>query len=167
MQGSPTIKLGRLFGIRIGVSAVWFLVLFVVIWYLDGYFKGVLAGGTEAFLVAVVAALLFFATVVAHEFGHALVARRLGMTIDGVDLWALGGFTRTRGAPETPGAEFALAAGGPVVNVLVVAICAVVAETCDENRPVYGEVLERWRVYRRRRAWREDDQPSETAIRAI
>jgi Zn-dependent protease len=123
VRGSPTIKLGRLFGIRIGVSAVWFLVLFVVIWYLDGYFRGVLAGNTEAFVVAVVAAILFFATVVAHELGHALVARRLGMEIDGVDLWALGGFTRTRGAPESPGAEFALAAGGPAVNVLVVAIC--------------------------------------------
>ena len=45
------------------------------------------------------------------------------MEIDGVDLWALGGFTRTRGEPQTPGAEFRLAAAGPAVNALVIAIC--------------------------------------------
>ena len=68
-------------------------------------------------------ALLFFTTVVAHEMGHALVARRLGMTVDGIDLWALGGFTRTRGEPGTPGAELVLAAAGPLVNALVIALC--------------------------------------------
>src|SRR4029077_4315800 len=90
-----TLKLARIFGIRIGVSRTWFLVLFVVIYILNGYFGDILGSGSEAFGVAVAGALLFFATVVAHELGHAIVARRLGMQIEGVDLWALGGFTRT------------------------------------------------------------------------
>jgi Zn-dependent protease len=123
MRGSDTIRLGQLFGIRIGVSRTWFLVLFLVIYALDGYFSGILAGGTQAFVVAALAALLFFATVVAHELGHALVARHQGMVIDGIDLWALGGFTRTRGETRSPGAEARLAAAGPLVNALVVAIC--------------------------------------------
>ncbi|HEY5389427.1 MAG TPA: hypothetical protein VIJ83_02635, partial [Solirubrobacteraceae bacterium] len=71
-----TIRLGQLFGIRIGVSRWWFLVLFLVIYALDGYFSGVLGSNTQAFIVAVLGALAFFATVVAHELGHALVARR-------------------------------------------------------------------------------------------
>ena len=106
MRGSDTIRLGHLFGIRVGVSRWWFLVLFLVIYALNGYFGQILPGGTEAFVVAVAGALLFFATVVAHELGHALVARHQGMVIEGVDLWALGGFTRTRGESLSPGAEF-------------------------------------------------------------
>jgi Zn-dependent protease len=123
VRGADTLRLGQLFGIRIGVSRTWFLVLFVVIYVLDGYFGNILASGSEAFFVAVAAALLFFATVVAHELGHALVARRLGMQIDGIDLWALGGFTRTRGESRTPAAELALACAGPAVNAVVIAIC--------------------------------------------
>src|SRR5579862_153303 len=123
MQGNGTLRLGQLFGIRIGVSRTWFLVLFVVIYVLNGYFGDLLANGTEAFVVAVAAALLFFATVVAHELGHALVARHQGMQIDGVDLWALGGFTRTRGEAQTAGAELRLALAGPAVNAVVIAVC--------------------------------------------
>jgi Zn-dependent protease len=123
MQGSATLRLGRLFGIRVGVSRTWFLVLFVSIYVLDGWFRPLLANATQAFIAAAVGALLFFGTVVAHELGHALVARRLGMAVDGIDLWALGGFTRTRGEPGGPGAELALAAAGPAVNVLVIGCC--------------------------------------------
>src|SRR5579863_6416792 len=123
MQVGGTVRLGQLFGIRIGVSRTWFIVLFVVIYVLDRYFAGILSGGTQAFIAAALGALLFFATVVAHELGHALVARHQGMVIEGVDLWALGGFTRTRGEPLTPGAEFRLAAAGPAVNAVVIAAC--------------------------------------------
>jgi Zn-dependent protease len=126
MRGSDTIRLGQIFGIRVGVSRWWFLVLFLVIYALNGYFSGILASGTQAFIVAVAAALLFFATVVAHELGHALVARHQGMSIEGIDLWALGGFTRTRGETATPGEEFRLAAAGPAVNALVIALCVLI-----------------------------------------
>jgi Zn-dependent protease len=123
VQSSGSIKLGQLFGIRIGVSRWSLLVLFFVIYALNGYFSGILPNRTEAFIVAALGALLFFATVVAHELGHALVARHQGMAIEGVDLWALGGFTRTRGEPQTPGAEFRLSAAGPAVNALIIVIC--------------------------------------------
>ncbi|MGH2852159.1 MAG: site-2 protease family protein [Solirubrobacteraceae bacterium] len=123
MQVGGTVRLGHLFGIRIGVSRTWFIVLFVVIYVLDHYFSGILNGSTQAFIAAAIGALLFFGTVVAHELGHALVARHQGMEVDGIDLWALGGFTRTRGEALTPGAELRLAAAGPLVNALVIAVC--------------------------------------------
>ncbi len=123
MRSSDTIRLGQLFGIRVGVSRWWFLVLFFVIYALNGYFGQILPNGTQAFIVAAVGALLFFATVVAHELGHALVARHQGMAIEGIDLWALGGFTRTRGETASPGAEFRMAAAGPAVNALVIVLC--------------------------------------------
>src|SRR5579863_3338939 len=123
MQVGGTVRLGHLFGIRIGVSRTWFIVLFVVIYVLDHYFSGILNGSTQAFIAAAIGALLFFATVVAHELGHALVARHQGMEVDGIDLWALGGFTRARGEALTPGAELRMAAAGPAVNAVIIAIC--------------------------------------------
>ncbi|MGD0197049.1 MAG: site-2 protease family protein [Solirubrobacteraceae bacterium] len=117
------VQLARVFGIRIGVEWSWFVVLFVVIYLLRGYFGQVLPNGSQAFAVAVISTLAFFASLVAHELGHALVARRLGLKIDGIDLWLFGGFTRTRGEITTPGAELQLAAAGPAVTALVTLVC--------------------------------------------
>ncbi len=123
MQRRDNVQLARVFGIRVGVEWSWFIVLFVVIFVLRDYFAQILPNGTEAFTIAVVSALLFFASLLAHELGHALVARRLGLQIDGIDLWLLGGFTRTRGDITTPGGEFRLAAAGPAVTAVVVLVC--------------------------------------------
>ena len=108
-----------MFGIRIGVEWSWFVVLFVVIYVLRQYFAQILPSGSQAFTVAVLSTLLFFGSLVAHELGHALVARRLGLQIDGIDLWLFGGFTRTRGDISTPRAEFSLAAAGPAVTAAI------------------------------------------------
>lgn len=123
MGRKQNVKLAEVFGIRIGVEWSWFLVLFIVIFILRSYFASILPSSSEAFLVAVLCALLFFTSLVLHELGHALVARRLGLQIDGIDLWMLGGFTRTRGDVKTPGGEFSLAAAGPAVTGLLALVC--------------------------------------------
>jgi Zn-dependent protease len=117
------VQLARVFGIRIGVDWSWFIVLFLVIFVLRDYFEQILPSGSQAFAVAVIGTLAFFASLIAHELGHAVVARRLGLQIDGIDLWLFGGFTRTRGEITTPAAEFRLAAAGPAVTALVTALC--------------------------------------------
>ena len=61
-------------------------------------------------------ALLLFASILAHEFGHALVARRRGVRIEGIDLWLLGGVARMSGPPKTAGDELSFALAGPVVT---------------------------------------------------
>jgi Zn-dependent protease len=125
MFGTRTgsFQVARIFGIRIGVSVSWFLVLFFYILTLSPYFHNVIGGSrTTAYLLAVVSALAFFGSIVLHELGHALVARREGLVIDGIDLWFLGGFARMRGQPETPGAELRVAAAGPLVTLVIVAI---------------------------------------------
>lgn len=119
MQRRENVQLARVFGIRIGVEWSWFVVLFVVIYVLRQYFAQILPSGSQAFTVAVLSTLLFFGSLVAHELGHALVARRLGLQIDGIDLWLFGGFTRTRGDISTPRAEFSLAAAGPAVTAAI------------------------------------------------
>jgi Zn-dependent protease len=126
---SPTsprgnIQLARIFGIRVGVSASWFVVLFLMIFFLSEYFHSVLRGSTStAYAVAVGGALGYFASLVLHELGHALVSRRLGIPILGIDLWFFGGMARPAREPETPGEEFKVAVAGPAVTFAVLVIC--------------------------------------------
>ena len=76
MFGGGSIQLLRISGIRIGASPSWFIVLFLVIYFLAGYFQDTLGGSqTEGFVVAVCSALLFFASLILHELGHALGCR--------------------------------------------------------------------------------------------
>jgi Zn-dependent protease len=123
MAPRTNFQLARIFGIRIGVGFSWFVVVFFFIFVVTGYFHEVLGGSrTTAYLVAVASVLSFFASLILHELGHALIARRRGLTVTGIDLWALGGITRIS-EPKTPGTEFRVAAAGPLVTLSVIVAC--------------------------------------------
>jgi Zn-dependent protease len=124
MGGGGSIQLARVFGIRVGASPSWFLILFLLIYLLSGYFADVL-GGTEAqgFAYAVAAALAFFLSIVLHELGHAVAARRQGIETSGIDLWFFGGVARLSRDTRSPGEEFKVAAAGPAVTAVVVLLC--------------------------------------------
>ena len=126
MLGGRSIKLANVFGVRVGVDLSWFVVLFLIIWLLSDAFGGAFprAGGGLAFGLAVLTALLFFASVVVHELGHALVARRNGISIAGIDLWLFGGLARMRSDARSAGADFRVAAAGPLATLVVVLVCA-------------------------------------------
>jgi Zn-dependent protease len=121
-MGSGSIQLARLFGIRIGASPSWFVVLFLMIYWLSGYFGDVLAGysNTTAYVTAVAGTVLFFVSLILHELGHALVARRNDVGVTSIDLWFFGGLARLTREPATPGREFRIAGAGPVVTFLLV-----------------------------------------------
>jgi Zn-dependent protease len=124
MFGRGSIQLARVFGIRIGVDSSWFVVLFFFIFLLSGSFRATLdSSDTVAYLTAVASALLFFASLILHELGHALVARRLGIGIAGIDLWFFGGLAKMDRDPDSPGTEFKIAVAGPLVTLAVVALC--------------------------------------------
>jgi Zn-dependent protease len=124
MRPRTNLQLARIFGIRIGVSYSWFFVLFLLIYYLSTYFHDVLGGSqTTAYVVAVAGALGYFASLILHELGHALVARRLGIPIAGIDLWFFGGLSQTRREPQSAGEEFKVAAAGPAVTLTVFVLC--------------------------------------------
>jgi Zn-dependent protease/CBS domain-containing protein len=119
-----SIQLARIFGIRIGASPSWFVVLFFFIYVVSDYFRGILGGSlTQAYVVAVCAVMLFFISLVLHELGHALVARRMGIGISGIDLWFFGGVAKMTRDTDSPGAEFKVAAAGPAVTLVIIAIC--------------------------------------------
>ena len=122
MFGGGSIQLGRVFGIRIGVDASWFLVLFLIIWSLSGYYEDRFPDGSTAFVLAAVSALLFFLSVLLHELGHAFEARRSGIGIQGIDLWLFGGVAKMERDTDSPGVEFKVAVAGPVVTLSLIHI---------------------------------------------
>ncbi|HEV2062715.1 MAG TPA: site-2 protease family protein [Solirubrobacteraceae bacterium] len=117
-----SIQLVRVFGIRIGASPSWFIVLFLIIYLLSDDFQDMLGGSsTEAYVVAVAAALLFFVSLLLHELGHALAARREGIEVRGIDLWLFGGLAKLSRDSNSPGEEFRVAAAGPLVTLVIAA----------------------------------------------
>lgn len=123
MGGGSSIQLIRVFGIRIGASYSWFFVLFLLIWLLSSYFGDVTGDDTAGFFLAVSAAVLFFVSLTLHELGHALVARREGIAVVGIDLWFFGGVAKMSRDTNSPGEEFRVAAAGPAVTLLIVFVC--------------------------------------------
>jgi len=121
--GGNSIQLARVFGIRIGVEPSWFLVLFLIIYLLNGYYVDLAFAEGTAFMLAVVSALAFFLSVLLHELGHAVVALRNKIGITGIDLWMFGGVAKMSRDTDSAGVEFRVAAAGPFVTLLIAAVC--------------------------------------------
>src|SRR3954453_1701217 len=122
MLGGSSFQLGRIFGIRIGVNASWFLILFLFIFWLSQSFGDVLGDDTKGYVAAVLAAALFFGSIVLHELGAALAARRSGIEVSGIDLFFFGGVMKMNRDTDTPGTEFWVAVAGPLVTFLIVVV---------------------------------------------
>ena len=127
---SPTFQLGRIAGIRIGINWSWLIVFALIVWSLavavfpsqnPGFSDG------EYVALAVVAALLFFVSLLLHELGHALQARREGVEIEGINLWLFGGVAQFKSDFPSAGAEFRIAIAGPLVSLALGLLFVVVA----------------------------------------
>ena len=120
MRDSFTI--GRIAGISVGVNWSWLIVFALIAWTLAvSIFPSTNPGLADGVYVAmaIVAALLFFTSLLLHEYGHALQARRDGMEIEGITLWLFGGVAKFRGMFPSAGAEFRIAIAGPVVSLVL------------------------------------------------
>lgn len=119
-----SVKLAEVFGIRIGANPSWFIALLLMIVLLGDRFEVALPdlSPAGAYGLAVVAAVLFFVSLIAHELGHALAGRRFGIRTEGIDLWLLGGVARLSRDSRTPKEEFVVAFAGPAVTLLICAI---------------------------------------------
>jgi Zn-dependent protease/CBS domain-containing protein len=114
-------SVGRIFGIRITIDWSWIFIFVLVIWNV-----GAAVGDLHPFWnlatiwgVAVVAALLFFASVLAHELAHSLVARAQGLPVRSITLFLFGGVSNIQREPRSPGAEFLMAIVGPITSIVL------------------------------------------------
>jgi Zn-dependent protease len=125
MWRRPTsIKLMDLFGFRIGVNRSWFLILFLMIFLLSGDFRSVLhSSDGVAYLTTVITVLVLFGSLIVHELGHALMARRHGIVVRRIDLFLFGGLTEMSRDAASPGEDFKIAAAGPLATFLFVLLC--------------------------------------------
>jgi len=117
----PSMTLGRLFGVDIGLHYSWFIIALLITMSLVGHF-----GATDphwswavVWTSAVVTAVLFFVSIVLHELSHALVARARGVSVRSITLFALGGVaTMETPAPDAK-TEFWIAVAGPIASVVI------------------------------------------------
>lgn len=111
-----TFRLGQLFGSELRVHATFFLLL---AWVAVAAWA---QSGPAAALDNTLFVVVLFACVVAHEYGHALMARRYGIKTPDITLLPIGGMARMERMPEKPAQEIAVALAGPAVNVVIWAL---------------------------------------------
>lgn len=120
-----SIHLGRIAGIPIGANWSLLVVFALIAWSLAGSQlpAEVPHQATGAYVaVALVAAVLFLASLLAHELGHAILARRMGVEVEGITLWLFGGVSRLRAEAGGPAGELEIAAVGPAVSLVLAAL---------------------------------------------
>jgi Zn-dependent protease/CBS domain-containing protein len=126
-----SVSFGRVQGIEIGANWSWFLVFGLIVWSLAAaVFPDARPGLGDGAYVAMagVGAVLFFTSLVLHELGHAVVAKREGMEIAGITLWVFGGVAQFKGMFPSAWAEFRIAIAGPLVSVAIGLSCLAVGE---------------------------------------
>lgn len=116
------IRIGRVFGIDVAIHPSWFLIFGLFTFSLaTGFFPRAYSSWSpvEAWIVAAVATILLFASVLAHELGHSLVARAQGIRVTNITLFLLGGVSILETEATSPGREALLAGVGPLVSLVI------------------------------------------------
>jgi Zn-dependent protease len=140
MLGGRSFTLFRVYGIKVTVDWSWFLVLFFVIFYMSRFYGDLLdesSAATAPFALAVLSAAGFFGSIVLHEFGHAVAARRNGIGITSIQLWIFGGMARMDREADSPSTELKVALAGPLVTLAIIValtVGGIVAVGAEEFR---------------------------------
>lgn len=120
LKGS--IPIGRFFGISVRLHVSWFIIFVLVTWSLVvGYFPQAFPHWSTGMSVAagVLASLLFFASVLAHELMHSIVAQKQGIPVQSITLFIFGGLAQIGEEPKTPQDEFRMAFAGPLTSLVI------------------------------------------------
>ena len=115
------IKLGRVFGVEIGLHYSWLVIAALIAFSLAEHFRMVNPDWTTATIwsAAIITSVLFFAGLVAHELSHAMVARSRNIPVRRITLFALGGMAHMEKEPDDAVSEFWMAIAGPITSVVL------------------------------------------------
>jgi len=132
----------RLLGIPIRLDLSWFVIVLLLAWSLAAGFTQTFEGLTQtaAWAMGILGALGLFGSVLLHELGHAVAARRYGVQMKGITLFIFGGVAEMTDEPPSPKAEFVVAIGGPLVSVALCVIFLALSLVMPTGvRPIDGE----------------------------
>jgi len=144
-----SIRVARIAGIPVGVSPLWLIIVALITWSLGaGYYPSEVHGiaPLTSYALGLGSALLLFASILAHEFGHALVARRRGVEIEEIDLWLLGGVARMSGRPQSASDELSFALAGPAVTAVVALVFGALALVLPSSAPAVLRAVVRYQA---------------------
>jgi Zn-dependent protease len=117
---TASLRFGRVAGIPVGASWSALLIALLIAWSLGGQLLPAQVPGlvpAAYWLAGAAGAGLFLGSLLAHELGHALVARRAGLRVRGITLWLLGGVAQLEDEPASPRDELRVAIVGPAVSL--------------------------------------------------
>lgn len=119
------IKLGRIFGIEIGLHYSWFVIAILIAFSLGPYFHRTQPQWSQAavWAAAIVTAILFFVCLLLHELAHSIVAKSHHLRVREITLFALGGVSQIESEAPNASIEFWIAIVGPLTSVVIGLIC--------------------------------------------
>ena len=129
-----SVRVGRIAGVEVGLHWSLAIAFVIIVWTLGSQVMPALVPDQSQpayWLVSALAVILFYVSLLSHEMGHAVVARRVGVGVDGITLWIFGGVARLRGDAATPGMEFKIAIAGPVVSLALAVMFGVATFLLD------------------------------------
>lgn len=121
--------LGKVFGIEIYIDASWIIIFVLVTWTLAGqYFPSQNPNWSLPlnWFLGIIASILFFASVLAHELSHSLMAIHQGGTVRNITLFIFGGVAQIGEEPDKPRKEFLIALVGPLASIAIGIISGIV-----------------------------------------
>ncbi len=138
-----TIPMGRVLGIPLELDYSWFLVFALLTWALAvGHYPAEFKGWTPSlyWIMGAVTAVMLFVSVVLHELGHSVVARRYKIPVRRITLFIFGGVSQIEAEAATAGADFRIAVAGPLVSLALAALFAVLAPVVAGVSPLVALV---------------------------
>jgi Zn-dependent protease len=139
MDVEAQIKLGRIFGVEVGLHYSWLVIALLVTLSLAGHFSlnNPEWGTGLTWGMAIITGLLFFASIVAHELSHAMVARMRGLPVRSITLFALGGVALIEKEAADAKSEFWMGIIGPITSAVIGFLCLVLAWAAGWNPPEF------------------------------
>lgn len=124
-----SIRLGRIYGVEIGLHYSWLIIAVLIVLSLSSYFASAHPdwGSSTISLMAVFTALLFFLAIIVHELSHAAVARLKGLPVRSITLFALGGVAQIEKESPDAKTEFWIGIVGPITSAIIGLVCLSVA----------------------------------------